>query len=177
MKLITNLIVSLLILSSCGSIPTATELVSAIEERVGDFDIPTEGIEVDDIEEVEDEEETDYGVFISSEPRHIGTFKKSQPFEIFIVSTACEQFPEVTRLSTENKQIIITTTTGSTLSVGEIFEDNTFDFNVGFPDKFGYSGDTTYCICDYDPEFYYGEQWVCGCDDGTTACTLTYLEL
>lgn len=94
----------------------------------------------------------------------------------------CEYgFPMVVRLYSHDDVIDFENSTGDLVWIARLFEDETFDFQVGFLNKFGQPSIRLVCTCYIDEGYwdYYTDEIMCGCDPAgdDENCSLFYEKL
>lgn len=94
----------------------------------------------------------------------------------------CEQgFPATTRLYSHNDVIDLETSRGELFAIADLFEDDTFDFDVAFLDRFGEPSIDISCTCHFNDGYYQytNERFLCTCDPSNDkdSCGLIYEKL
>lgn len=87
--------------------------------------------------------------------------------------------PLTVRAYSHNDSIDFETTSGQLAWVATIFEDETFDFDVGFKNKFGNPSLQLACTCYLEEYEYYSDEIKCACDPSNDddACHVVYEEM
>ncbi len=174
MKSKTILLALAIAISACGKIPSATELVDAIDEKID------EHITTQTEEEIEAQEESGHSVDIrNNQPlpentEFIGTFE--QNYE----SDFCDDMPEVLRLYTDSDHVYMVDQTENVIFDSVIYPDSTFDFSFDLVTVFGEYQAELVCSCVYNETTYVQENFDCECDTYNSAddrnfdCSMSY---
>ena len=171
------LLILMLVFTSCGSIPTATELVDAVAGRLGDSDSTVEEAaeEVEEIaaEELEEMDDDEYEVGIIGDTLapdrfFMGTWEKKFQY------TPCPDWPSVIRIYSYDNKIDIEDNSQSLISQGSIFIDDTVDIHTQYLDTFGRPLLALDCTCTIDESVYYDDEFACTCEYGGSSCGLRY---
>lgn len=87
--------------------------------------------------------------------------------------------PLTVRAYSHNDSIDFETTSGQLAWIATIFEDETFDFDVGFKNKFGNPSLQLACTCYLEESEYYSDEIKCACDPSNDddACHVVYEEM
>ncbi len=115
-------------------------------------------------------------------PRYfMGTYELLE-YNYYSGNGICEQgFPVTIRLYSHDEVIDFETSRGELFTTADLFEDNTFDFDVAFLDRFGKPSVDVICTCHFNDGYYQytNERFLCTCDPSNSkdSCGLIYEKL
>jgi hypothetical protein len=160
---------------NCGSIPSATDLVDAIEGSdlfdSNEQDEAAERITSEELEEYDDEE-YEVGITtttaVAADRYFMGTFEHAYSYK------QCPNWPVITRMYSYDDRIDIEDNKGDLVTQGAIFIDDTFSLNTTYLDDFGRPLIDLTCTCVMDTSVYYDDRMECQCSYGSSSCTVAY---
>lgn len=177
-----HLIIIFLLLFSIGGCGDGIKI--GLDEETLDY-LDGDDDEDEEEEEEEDEEDLNYessdtsgGVQVvddyspASDRYFMGTYIKLSSSNFYYDGNKYKKcdydFPKNIRAYSHDNAIDFENSLAGLLWVAEIFDDNTFDFEVIFKDEFGFPSLSTVCVCYLEPPYYsyQDEQIRCSCEVG-----------
>lgn len=152
-----------LTISACGKIPSAQEIVDAVDSKISEHTQSADTTDQTD-EEIAAQDEAGHSVDIRNHSplpdntEFLGTFDQDWK------SDACEDMPEVLRLYTDNDHVYMVDQKENVVFDAVIYPDSTFDFSFDLVDVFGKYQAELACTCTYNDNTYTQDNFDCACD-------------